>query len=70
MSDNWDEVSLKSERDAGEASLSMTVSKGYYVRSLARDLGTRLGEAPHDVGNLLHAPAGLRSFSDRPRGAL
>lgn len=33
--------------DRAEASLSLTVSKGYYVRSLARDLGQALGLPAH-----------------------
>ncbi len=33
-----------------EVSLRMTVSKGYYVRSLARDLGQALGTPSHLVG--------------------
>jgi len=33
--------------DAGRLALTMTVSKGYYVRALARDLGERLGVPCH-----------------------
>ncbi len=33
--------------DQGTATLSLTVSSGFYVRSLAHDLGTRLGTGAH-----------------------
>jgi tRNA pseudouridine55 synthase len=40
-------LELCDDDDAGSVVLSMVVSKGYYVRSLARDLGQSLGVPAH-----------------------
>jgi tRNA pseudouridine55 synthase len=54
-------VLQSAERD--RATLELSVSKGYYVRALARDLGTRLGVPAH-LGTLRRTRSGAFDLSE------
>lgn len=51
------------EHAADRATLELTVSKGYYVRALARDLGARLGVPAH-LGTLRRTRSGAFDISE------
>jgi tRNA pseudouridine55 synthase len=54
------------EADEKRISLELTVSKGYYVRSLARDLGEALG-APAHLSRLARTRSGAFTLDDAVR---
>jgi tRNA pseudouridine55 synthase len=54
------------EADEERLSLELTVSKGYYVRSLARDLGEALG-APAHLSRLARTRSGAFTLDDAVR---
>jgi len=54
------------EADEERISLELTVSKGYYVRSLARDLGETLG-APAHLSRLARTRSGAFTLDDAVR---
>jgi tRNA pseudouridine55 synthase len=54
---------LLRSRDADRATLEVAVSKGYYVRALARDLGERLGVPAH-LGTLRRTRSGAFDIAE------